>query len=182
MLRINTGQFKGKHLKLPPESITRPSSDRLRQAIFNILVNTLCFKGLHVLDGFAGSGALGLEALSRGAAEVVFCESNPLVQKILKENILNTVKAGHAHVTITNDFFQLKAVHPFDLVFLDPPYDKGLEIQALEFLLCNKLISSNGVIIMEQRKGAAALVCADFTIQEPRVYGKCQITFLQLTS
>lgn len=183
MLRINTGQFKGKHLKLPPESITRPSSDRLRQAIFNILANTLCFNGSHVLDGFAGSGALGLEALSRGAAEVVFCESNPLVQKVLKENILNTVKADHAHVTIANDFFQLKAdVHPFDLVFLDPPYDKGLEIQALEYLLCNKLISSNGVVVIEQCKGATAVICPDFTIQEPRIYGKCQITFLQLTS
>ena len=182
MLRITTGKFKGKHLKLPLESITRPSSDRLRQAIFNILANNVCLNGLRVLDGFAGSGALGLEALSRGAAEVVFCENNPLAQKVLKENILNSVKAAHTHATLANNLFQLKAGHSFDLVFLDPPYDKGIEAEALEYLLCQKLIARNGIVVLEQRKGAAIIEHSDFTAQEPRVYGKCQITLLQLTN
>lgn len=182
MLRISAGQFKGKHLKIPSSSITRPSSDRLRQAVFNILSNMVSFNGLHVLDGFAGSGALGLEALSRGAVKVVFCESNSLVQKVLKENILNTVKTDPEHVAIAHDFFELKVDPPFDLVFLDPPYDKGFEVQALEYLLCHKLIASNGVVVIEQRKGAEVVNNPIFIVQEPRVYGKCQITFLQLTS
>ncbi len=182
MLRICAGKFKGKHLKLPPPSITRPSSDRLRQAVFNILENTVCFNSLHVLDGFSGSGALGLEALSRGAAEVVFCENNSLVQTVLKQNISIFTNAKNSQTTITNDIFKLKSTRPFDLVFLDPPYDKGLEVMALEYLLNQKLIAPNGIVIIEQRKGAAAVYHPDLTTQEPRVYGKCQITFMQLTN
>ncbi len=178
MLRITTGRFKGKHLKLPPESISRPSSDRIRQAIFNILTNMLNFNNLRVLDGFAGSGALGLEALSRGAKSIVFCENNSQAQKIIRENILNT-KANQLSVSITNDIFQLKT-NPFNLIFLDPPYDKELEIKALEYLVGNQLISQNGIVVIEQRKGTAVIDHPKFTKQEPRVYGKCQITILQL--
>lgn len=181
MLRITTGKFKGKHLKLPPESITRPSSDRLRQAIFNILSNTICFDNLRILDGFAGSGALGLEALSRGAAEVVFCENNPVIQKVLKENISNTIKIENPNITIVNDLFCLKAVCPFDIVFLDPPYDRGLEGRALEYLFYQKLIASDGIVAIEQRKGAVVIEHPNFIRQDPRVYGNCQVTFLQLT-
>lgn len=178
MLRICAGQFKGKHLKLPPESISRPSSDRLRQAVFNILTNMLNFNELRVLDAFAGSGALGLEALSRGAKSVVFCENNHQAQKIIQENVLGT-KANYANVSISNDIFQLKAT-PFDLVFLDPPYDIGLEIKALEYLVVNQLISQNGIVVIEQRKGRVAIDHPDFTTQSPRLYGNCQITLLQL--
>ncbi len=178
MLRICAGLFKGKHLKLPPESVSRPSSNRLRQAVFNILTNMLNFNNLRVLDGFAGSGALGLEALSRGAKSVVFCENNSQAQKIIKENVLNT-KANYADISITNNIFQLKAA-PFDLIFLDPPYDKGLEIKALDYLLEKKLISENGIVVVEQRKEATTVNHESFTAQKPRVYGKCQITILQL--
>ena len=178
MIRICAGLFKGKHLKLPPESVSRPSSNRLRQAVFNILTNMLNFNELRVLDAFAGSGALGLEALSRGAKSVVFCENNLLAQQVLKENVLGT-KANHADISITNDIFQLKT-DPIDLVFLDPPYDMGLELKAIDCLLEKKLISENGIIVVEQRKGATIINHKDFTAQEPRVYGKCQITILQL--
>lgn len=179
MLRITTGKFKGKHLKLPPESITRPSSDRLRQAVFNILSNMMSFNGIHVLDGFAGSGAFGLEALSRGAAEVVFCENNPLVQKVLKENIENTVKANYQNLTIASDLFGLKPVCPFDIVFLDPPYDQGLEHKALEYLCNQRLIALGGIVVVEQRKGVVMIEPPEFITQAPRVYGNCQITVLQ---
>jgi 16S rRNA (guanine966-N2)-methyltransferase len=178
MLRICAGLFKGKHLKLPPESVSRPSSDRLRQAVFNILTNMLNFNELSILDAFAGSGALGLEALSRGAKLVVFCENNPQAQKIIKENILNT-KATYADISITGDVFKLKS-DPFNLIFLDPPYDMDLEIKALEYLLEKKLISENGIVVIEQRKGSTTINHKGFTAQEPRVYGKCKITILQL--
>lgn len=181
MLRITTGKFKGKHLRLPPESITRPSSDRLRQAIFNILANTICFDNLRILDGFAGSGALGLESLSRGAVEVVFCENNLLVQKVLKENIESTIKIEHQNILIVSDLFRLKAMCPFDIVFLDPPYDKGLEGRALEYLFCQKLIATGGIVVIEQRKGAVVIEHLNFITQAFRVYGNCQITFLQLS-
>ncbi len=180
MLRICAGLFKGKHLKLPPELVSRPSSDRLRQAVFNILTNILNFNELRILDAFAGSGALGLEALSRGAVSVVFCENNLRVQAVLKENILNMGKSINNQVTITRDIFDLTTAYPFDVIFLDPPYDKGLEVKALQYLLDQKLIAQNGIVVVEQRKGGVAIEHSDFTIQPSRVYGKCQITFLQL--
>ena len=178
MLRICAGLFKGKHLKLPPESVSRPSSDRLRQAVFNILTNMLNFNELRVLDAFAGTGALGLEALSRGAKSIVFCENNFLAQQTLKENVLST-KTNHTDISITDDVFKLKT-DPFNLIFLDPPYDMDLELKAIDYLLEKKLISDKAIIVVEQRKGATIINHKCLTAQEPRVYGKCQITLLQL--
>lgn len=157
MLRITAGQFKGKRLELPPESITRPSSDRLRQAVFNILGNHLDWRGIKVLDAFAGSGALGLEALSRGAEHGVFCENNLLVQKILQKNISTTLKEDSGLASVHSDLFKLIQYTQFDLVFLDPPYDKSLEIKAIEHLIAYNLLNQNAIIVVEQRKNATPL-------------------------
>lgn len=177
-LRICAGTFKGKHLKIPPPAITRPSSDRLRQAIFNILTNHVSLENLCILDGFAGSGSLGLEALSRGAAEVVFCENNPTAQTSLKENILSTIKTNHNNITIFQDIFKIEFLKPFDVIFLDPPYDKQLEIKAIKYLEDKKLIAKKGFIIIEQRKHSPLITFPNFISDTPRIYGKCQVTFL----
>lgn len=178
MLRICAGQFKGKQLKLPPQSIARPSSNKLRQAVFNILENLISFQNLRVLDAFAGSGALGLEALSRGAGQVVFCENNSLVQKVLKDNISSIT---NNQVTVASNIFKLMPAHPFDLVFLDPPYDQNLEQKTLQYLIEKKLIAPKSIVVVEQRKGAAKVEHKSFTTQPPRVYGQCQVTFLWAT-
>ncbi len=184
MLRIGAGQFKGKLLRLPPPNLTRPSSNRLRQAVFNLLTHQLDLNGSQVLDAFAGSGAMGLEALSRGAAHGVFCENDPLVAKILQQNILNTLKHASTQVTVHGDFWQLSATNrtplPFNLIFLDPPYDQGLENRALDYLDHHNLISAHGLVVIEQRKGAAVVEHPRFIAQSPRVYGKCQVTLLKL--
>jgi 16S rRNA (guanine966-N2)-methyltransferase len=179
MLRIGAGQFKGKLLRLPPPNLTRPSSDRLRQAIFNILSNHLNFNGLHVLDAFAGSGALGLEAISRGASHGVFCEKDMLVTKILQQNTADTLKQNSPKATLHKDLFQLESAKPFDLVFLDPPYDQWLETQALDHLCQQQILRTKCVVVVEQRKGAQTVEHGRFThLTALRVYGKCQISFL----
>jgi len=177
MLRICAGRFKGKRLKLPLESVARPSSDKLRQGIFNILENFISFNGIRVLDGFAGSGALGLEALSRGAGQVTFCENNSKVRNVLKENVSNVI-IPDIQVLVASDVFKLVSHNPFDLIFLDPPYDMGFEEKALQYLSDKKLIASKGIVVIEQRKGGV-IKHQDFTVYSPRVYGKCQVTVLR---
>lgn len=179
MLRICAGKFKGKRLILPPSVITRPSSNRLREAIFNILTNTIDFSNMRVLDGFAGSGALGLEALSRGVAEVIFCEKDPLAQRVLNDNILNMGSSIKNQVEVISDLFRLRGAMPFDLIFLDPPYDQDLEFEALQYLTNQKLVTAGGIVIVEQRKGGVIAESEDFTIQPPRIYGQSQVTFLR---
>lgn len=178
MLRICAGKFKGKHLKLPPPTISRPSSNKLRQAIFNILGNLVSLHNLRVLDAFAGSGALGLEAISRGAAQVTFCENNPLARGVLEDNILSIGPSIINQVSCVPDIFGLLCNQPFNLIFLDPPYDKELEIKAIQYLDKQKLIAPEGFVIIEQRKGAKIPECAGFVTHPPRIYGQCQITFL----
>lgn len=176
MLRIIAGQFKGKLLTLPPQDLTRPSSDRLRQAVFNILANHISFNGIKVLDAFAGSGAYGLEALSRGACHATFCENQNKVQKILQKNITDTLKNSNNKAKIEHELFQLQSGELFDLIFIDSPYDKGLENEALDYLCKNKLLAKNAIAVIEQRKGAPAFTHNRFTTLPPRIYGKCQVT------
>lgn len=175
-IRIIAGQFKGKLLTLPPQDLTRPSSDRLRQAVFNILANHLSFNGIKVLDAFAGSGAYGLEALSRGAHHATFCENQNTVQKILQKNITDTLKNSNSKSRVNYDLFQLQSGKLFDLIFIDPPYDKGLENEALDYLYKNNLLAKNAIAIIEQRKGALEFNHTKFTRLPQRIYGKCQIT------
>lgn len=178
MLRICAGQFKGKSLQLPPPDISRPSSNKLRQAIFNILNNLISFEDLIVLDGFAGSGALGLEALSRGASKVVFCEKNPLAQRVLKQNILSIKMLTENQVEVAADLFSLNFSRPFNLIFLDPPYDQDLEVKSLRYLLDKNLVAPDAIIVIEQRKGAKTIEIEGCVAQSPRIYGNCQITLL----
>ena len=179
MLRICAGRFKGKRLCLPPNEITRPTSDRLRQAVFNILTNILSFEELNVLDGFAGSGALGLEALSRGANKATFCEINPLAGVNLNKNITSILNVSTYTVSVVKNFFQLRSSTPFDLVFLDPPYGESLEYKALQYLSDNKLLAKDSTIIIEQKKGMEVLVQENLKVHDQRIYGNCQITIVK---
>ena len=119
-MRIITGRLKGRRLKAPDGMDVRPTSDRLRETLFNVLAGTL--EGARVLDAFAGTGAIGLEAWSRGAASVTFVEQNDRALKTLKENV-DHCGIGDACVIIRGDFRTVPIAPPlFDLVVLDPPY------------------------------------------------------------
>ena len=123
-VRIIAGQWRGRRLEFPNLPGLRPTPDRVRETLFNWLAPAL--PGARCLDLFAGSGALGLEALSRGAAEVVFVERQPLAIRALRDNLAR-LKAGNARVELADALAWLRQpATPFEIVFLDPPFEQGL--------------------------------------------------------
>lgn len=178
MLRISAGKYKGAKLQLPPELITRPSSSRLRQAVFNILSARINWHGITVCDAFAGSGAMGLEALSRGAGAVDFCEKSPETLKVLGNNIKHVLKENLFQVMLHKDFFKVPGKE-FDLIFLDPPYNSDFAVKALELISSKKLLKPDGIIVLEQASGSDSMHSA-FKMFEERVYGNCQVSFYHL--
>ena len=154
MIRIIGGEFKGRKLRKVPSPLVRPMPQRLKETLFNIL--HLFIQDKIVLDGFAGTGSLGLEALSRGAAEVVFVDEFPLATKIIRENIAKCEVAERTRV-ITKEFnravIQLaQEGRRFDLVFLDPPYVLLEERNPLKVLKKRKVGNPGGIIILRQHR------------------------------
>ena len=153
-MRIVSGAFRGKTLAAPPGEATRPTSDRARQAIFNILEHAAWSKGLRdarVIDLFAGSGALGFEALSRGAAFCLFVETDAAARGAIRENVEAMGVFGRTRVH-RRDATDL-GVRPgadgpaFDLAFLDPPYAKGMGEAALDRLAAGGWLAPGAVVV-----------------------------------
>lgn len=156
-MRIVAGDFKGRVVKAPPAEITRPTTDRVREALMSSLYSLLGdFEGLNVLDAFAGSGALGIECISRGAGHVTFFEKNPKAFKVLQENIAMFPNARRQITLRKIDVLKNPptAGKPFDLVFLDPPYAFEPEVVAdfLAGLDKNGMLSDDAIIYYEHAK------------------------------
>lgn len=148
MIRIISGQYKGRKLLLPPQDHTRPTSDKVRQAAFNMLEHGLLesFDNLVVLDAFAGSGALGLEALSRGAKACYFVEKSKVVLEVLRKNVGN-MECG---IIIPQDIYHVAFKDPFDLVFLDPPFkQQSAYVEVIDNLIKQKALSEGAIIYTE---------------------------------
>ena len=146
-MRIVAGTLKGRRLKGPVTDDVRPTSDRLRETLFNVLGSSV--QGTRVLDAFAGTGAVGLEAISRGAAHVTFYENDPSAWKVTEENILHC-GVGAVCQVIRADFQKSRGRSDCDLVFLDPPYDDddlnaGLRVAATH-------ARSGALIVLEHRR------------------------------
>lgn len=134
-MRIIAGEWRGRPLVAPQGDTTRPTADRTRETLFSMLVSRLgSFEDLAVADLFAGSGALGLEALSRGAATCLFVEQDPGAIRALRQNIANLRAAAQSDVRASSVMAQGIAKAPLDLVLLDPPYGTGAGSVALEKL------------------------------------------------
>lgn len=140
MIRLITGTLRGRKLEVPPSKITRPTTDRVRESIFNLLESYLAkkdhsFEELLVLDAFAGSGALGFEALSRGAKHVTFFETAPDALKVLQHNAAHLkLQTSQVKIQRVDATKPSKPKTPANLIFLDPPYGKGLLGQAYKAL------------------------------------------------
>jgi len=150
MLRISSGNWRGRLIQAPPGDKTRPSSARLRQALFNSLQTRL--EGARVLDLFAGSGALAFEALSRGAEFAVCVENARGALVVLKKNI-ETLKAERQCRVVADDVGHSSGVlekwAPFDLVFADPPYSADWEMRLIEKFSWPKLLQEEGLLVIE---------------------------------
>ena len=152
----------------------RPTTDRVRESLFNILQNRLDFDGLVVLDLFAGTGALGLEAISRGAEYVTFVEKSRFSQDIIKKNI-ELIGCSQRCSLLTQDATKLSPGRPCDLVFLDPPYGKGLGEIALGSAVAKGWILPGTLIVFEESTTSNP---DGFHVETTRKFGGSTITLL----
>lgn len=184
-MRIDSGAHKGKKLVVPEGRDVRPTADRARQAIFNMLVHgENVVRDAKVLDAFAGSGALGLEALSRGATSLVAFDSDTAALKAIRLNVTGchedhraTVQAGNATKPPAARGFADRA--PADLIFLDPPYGKGLVAAALVALDKAGWIAAGATVVAEMDRQDEFDVPGAYETITDRNYGKARILILR---
>jgi len=185
-LRIVGGKHRGRRIGAPEGPEVRPTSDRAREALFNILEHgqrradgASPLVGARVLDAFAGSGALGLEALSRGAAHAVFMDSSTAARAILRANAKALGEAVHATVLPADATQPPPAPEPCDLVFLDPPYGSGLGTAALTALAGRGWIADGGLCSVEIGVKEQLASPPGFAAIDDRRYGKARIILLR---
>lgn len=179
-MRIITGIAKGRKIKAPEGLSTRPTADRVKESLFNIISKRI-FEA-RVLDLFAGTGNLGLEAISRGAKMCTFVDSSKSSFKILKENIETLNFQNKCEAYNSDAFSALKQFGKrdikFDLVFLDPPYSKGLVEKAVEEIYNQNLLSDGGIIVSEydQNDNIPERI-GNIRIYRTEKYGRTKISF-----
>ena len=182
-MRIVAGRHRGRSLKTPEDLAVRPTADRTREALFNILASGKLsdshrLDGARVLDGFAGTGALGLEALSRGAAQAVFMENYAPAIEICRANIRNLGEDDRAQLITCDVLHPRPAPGPCDLVFLDPPYNQGFAEKAVASLLKAGWIAPGTLVTVEMMKNEPFETPDGFTELDSRTYGKAKLAFL----
>ncbi|WP_137151093.1 16S rRNA (guanine(966)-N(2))-methyltransferase RsmD [Devosia sp. FKR38] len=183
-MRIVAGKFRGKQLISPSDDSIRPTADRVRESMFNILASRLgpVFDGLRVLDLFAGTGALGFEALSRGAAHATFVDIGAEARGLVRDHI-EAFGVGGITKLLRRDATDLGVpgtFGKFDLVFLDPPYGQGLGEKALMGLLAHGWLAPDVVIVFEESVDAEVAIPEGFVLDDRRVYGSAALHFLSL--
>jgi 16S rRNA (guanine966-N2)-methyltransferase len=176
-MRVIAGTLRGRPLVTPKGDATRPTADRTREALFSMLVSRLgSFDGLAVADLFSGSGALGIEALSRGAGSCLFVEQDRAALDALRANLAKL--ALKADVRPTSVLALGPAPAPLDLVLMDPPYGTGAGVVALERLARLGWTGPATWVSLETAK-AEAVAVGGFTIEAERVHGKAKLTLLR---
>jgi len=178
-MRVITGSAKGKRLKAPKGIITRPTADRVKESLFNILGSIPC--DATVLDLFAGSGGLGIEALSRGAIFAIFIDRNAVSCQVIKENLAITGLLTKAEVYRHEMNKALEILNKqgklFTLIFSDPPYMEGLAERSLKKINELKLIVPGGVMVVEHsRREPLDEVIGDFVLSRKQHYGDTVIS------
>lgn len=180
-MRIVGGAWRGRALKAPASQFIRPTSDRLRESVFDILAHAYDgpVNGAAVIDLFAGTGALGLEALSRGAARVLFVDDGAEARALLRENI-EALGAGGVTRVFRRDAAKLGAAPPgekFSLAFLDPPYGKDLAPRAVAALLDGGWLTPGAMLVIEEAAKAEVALPEGAAPLETRRYGDTQFIF-----
>ena len=181
-MRIVGGSLRGRRLQNPKGQLIRPTTDRNRESLFNILSHRFAehLQG-RVLDIFAGTGALGLEALSRGAAYVVFIEKSAQGAALINEHIEAFDLSAQAKL-LKRDATRhgpLDGDAPFDLIFADPPYGKGLGEKAINALVLNGWIAPGALLVLEERADALPHALSGFERLDRRNFGETEIGFFQ---
>ncbi len=176
-MRVIAGQWRGRPLVAPKGDATRPTADRTREALFSMLTSRLgSFEGLAVADLFAGSGALGIEALSRGAASCLFVEQDGAALDALKANLAELGTRGDVRSGSVMALGPARA--PLDLIMMDPPYGTGAGLVALDKLARLGWTNAATWVSIETARDEAVEV-AGFAIDTSRVHGKARVTLLR---
>lgn len=180
-MRIIAGEWKRRPLRAPAGDATRPTADRVRETLFSMLVSRVgTFEGLSVADLFAGSGALGLEAMSRGAAKCLFVEDDAAAIRVLRANIAALQAQSRSDVRASSVMALGRAKEPLDIILLDPPYDTGAGQVAIDKLNRLGWITPATWISLETARNEE-LKLPDFTLDAERVVGKAKLSILRLT-
>jgi 16S rRNA (guanine966-N2)-methyltransferase len=182
-MRIVSGRLRGRTLSGPKSKSIRPTADRLREALFNILAHGYGdpVSGARVLDLFAGTGALGIEALSRGAAFALFVDDGAEARALLRENVA-TLGLGGSSKIFRRDATHLGAAHPlapFSLAFLDPPYGQELAQKALASARAGEWLTPAALVVVEEATKSAFAAPQGFAQLERRVYDDTEFVFLR---
>ena len=186
-MRIVSGSAGGLHLKVPKGHKTRPTADQVREAIFNILVSRFSLADVAILDLFAGTGALGIEALSRGARSAVFIDASPEAQRVILANLKATSLRQRGRIIRAYVGKGLKVVEEQQLrfggVFLDPPYGEGLVDKTLRLLAASSILEPQAWVVVEHghhEEGAEAYT--SLVLTDRRRYGTTGVSFYQRQS
>ena len=182
-MRIVGGRLRGRNLAAPKSQAIRPTSDRLRESVFNILAHAYGdpVTGARVLDLFAGTGALGIEAISRGAAFALFIDDGAEARALIRQNV-DALGLGMVTRVFRRDATRLGAAHPvepFGLVFLDPPYRKGLAAPSLASLRDGGWLRPDALVVVEEAADADFAPPVGFSEVERRTYDDTFVAFLR---
>ena len=177
-MRIIAGQFRGRLLQAPPGLATRPTADRVREALFSMLASRIgSFEGLRVADLYAGSGALGLEALSRGAAHATLVENDPKAQAVIQANSTSLGMSDRVRI-VSGSALALPRSEPFDLILTDPPYAAGSGSAVVKAVVEAGWLATGGWMAVETARGDR-VEPLDFNVELERDFGRAKLTLLR---
>jgi 16S rRNA (guanine966-N2)-methyltransferase len=172
-LRITSGYLKGRYINVPKSELVRPTTERVRETIFNILNNKISFEGIKVLDLYSGSGALGFECLSRGAEEIHFVEKNSVIYRTIEENI--KLLQAENNCTIFKmpaiKFSVLKKNVDYDLILADPPFFKDDIYNVVKNILHNRYLGSDCFMIIERSIQTKQKDIENFKVEPFKIIG-----------
>lgn len=182
-MRIVAGKFRGRALAAPAHDGLRPTSDRVRESVFNILAHGMpgfVLQGARVIDLFAGTGALGLEALSRGASYCLFVEIAPEARALIRQNVEALGLTGETRIfrRDATDLGPAGTMAPFSLAFLDPPYGQGHGEKALRSLADGGWLEPGALVVLEERAGVPFQLPSGYVAEDTRTWGETEVRFL----
>jgi 16S rRNA (guanine966-N2)-methyltransferase len=177
-MRIIAGAWRGRPIEAPPGQTTRPTADRVRETLFNMLASRLgSFDELRVADLFAGSGALGLEALSRGAASVTFVERDTAAAAAIRRNVAKLDAAERVQI-VPGSALALPRSQPFDLIFADPPYSAGSGTAAVHAICTAEWLAAGGWLSVETSR-TERVEPGELLVEATRDVGRARLTLLR---
>ena len=184
-MRVIAGNCRGMMLKAPQGEKTRPTADRVKESLFNILSNQKNFDECNVLDICAGTGSLGIESLSRGALSCSFIEQDMKVSEVLRQNLMHTRLESNSELLTMEACKALRLLsargRKFDLVFLDPPYESGIYESTAELLCTLRLLADNSLFIAECSARIHLSECLGSLVKtDRRVYGDTALEFFSM--